>query len=123
MKSPAIKDRRDLAKYLQEEMSSARLPLVKEDEEIPGRTAVKTYLLEAHPPGKGKTPHLDLLTELARPMGFFVRQTQDDNLLLLEHPSEKSDFWCDTSLGRFWRLHTTAKVDVSNKFATQLTGI
>jgi len=101
-------------------MASARVPWVGEEEDIPGRNQLKTYLVEAHTPGDGRDRELNLLKKVGQPLGAFVRPTEDPSLLRLSYTSNDADFWCDTSLNRFWRIHTTAKVDVADNLLGKL---
>jgi hypothetical protein len=87
-----------------------------EDEEAPGRTMLKTYLVEAHCPTDQSEP--DALSDLGEHVGFRVAPTEDAALLKLT--AKGAEVWCDTSLGRYWRLHTTAPVRDADKFRDTL---
>ncbi len=104
-----IQTRRDLARHLQAQMLAARFAPPNDADETAGRTLVKTYLLEAHAlNGDGGEAAYRLLEEAARRIGLTAHSTQDSDLVLLR--SEHHELWCDTSLGRFWRLHTAIPV-------------
>ncbi len=80
------------------------------DDADAGRTLVKTYLLEAHASnGDGGEAAYRLLEEAGRRIGLTAHSTQDSDLVLLRS-QEHHELWCDTSLGRFWRLHTIIPV-------------
>lgn len=46
-------------------------------------------------------------------LGFTVGETQDEQLLKLRQ--EGFDFWIDTSMGRFWKMHTIAPVEPADR--------
>ena len=113
----AIRNRRDLAQHLQAQMVAARTPWGVEDGEVEteGRTKVKTYLLEAHT--NIENP-IETLEQIASKLGLRVQPTDDHDLYRLEE--DGYDFWCDTSMGRFWRVHTVAEVGVSDTLRDRL---
>ena len=111
-----IETRQDLARHLQAQMVMSRggwFAATDEDEEPPGRTLVKTYLIEAHC-DQGDQDTLDALRALAPTVGFDVAQVEEPGLFRLS--AHDVDFWCDTSLGRFWRMHTTSPVKQADPF-------
>ncbi len=121
MDPAAVQTRRDLARFLQAQMLAARSPWpppYRADEgdvdlDAVGRTSVKTYLLEAHACDAPTQDPLKFLQDVGAKLGLSVDETKDRDLLRLH--SDGQDFWCDTSMGRFWRLHTTVAVDKADK--------
>lgn len=116
-----IETRRELARYLQAQMAASRTGWLAtgdddDQEEASGKTRLKTYLVEAHCPSPGD--ELEALAPLGKGMGFSAGATKDAGLFRLATSS--GDFWCDTSLGRFWRLHTTVQVKDADRFRDEL---
>jgi hypothetical protein len=100
-----IRTRRDLASLLERQMSAASLRAASpNDDEIEGRTALKTYLLAAH--GPMRTDPLATLGALVSRAGLTVEPAGEPALLALAQG--ELQFWLDTSGGPFFRLHTTA---------------
>ncbi|MFW6031531.1 MAG: hypothetical protein ACOC9T_02980 [Myxococcota bacterium] len=115
-----IQTRLDLARHLQEQMMRSTGSWLVEDEgqeEDARRTMLKSYLLEAHCPSDPDAL-VERLTAAGEAVGAVVERTQDPALFRLVH--EDAELWCDTSLGRFWRLHTTALVKTSDRLHEQL---
>ena len=105
----AIETRRDLARYLQTQMlaSRGRWGTAADEEDVGARTMVKTYLVEAHCSHDDEATAL-ALTALGGSVGFHIVRAAEPGLFQLVAPGV--EFWCDTSMGRFWRMHTTAPV-------------
>lgn len=110
-----IETRRDLAAHLQAQMLASSGGQVRD--EVSERTHVKTYLLEAHP-DQGNLDTPGLLARVAGSLGIEFAATRDSSLWALR--SKDADLWCDTSAGRFWRLHTTAPVESTDRLHEQL---
>lgn len=118
-----IRDRRDLARHLQAQMAAARMPWpppegTEEWEGVEGHTHVKTYLVEAHGEDAPTCEPLKFLADVGERIGLRVAETQDPDLVRLEKAGHL--LWCDTSIPRYWRLHTTAPVGESDPVWTQL---
>lgn len=113
-----IHTRRDLAQHLQAQMIASRTPWGTDAEEVEssGRTQVKTYLLEAH--HQDGRPVLDTLQSAAAALGSRLHATSDSDLFRIE--DNGSDFWCDTSMGRFWKLHSVAQVKAGDELRDRL---
>lgn len=111
-----IETRRDLARYLQDQMVASRRNWLatEDDEEELGRTMVKTYLVEAH----CERCDEDTLGRLGRAVGFQVVASKDPHLFRFQAPDV--EFWCDTSIGRFWRMYTVAPVKAADPVHDQL---
>lgn len=110
----SIETRRDLAQFLQAQMASGHGFFPGEDEEeleTTGRTSLKTYLVESHV-ADDQEAVLHGLERVGSPLGFSISATKDRHLFRLHR--HDADLWCDTSFGRFWRLHTTAPVKVAD---------
>ncbi|TMQ05337.1 MAG: hypothetical protein E6J91_40855 [Deltaproteobacteria bacterium] len=119
----AVRNRRELAQHLQDQMVAARMawsPALETDEEGHARTSVKTYLIEAHRLAAESPSAVELLRQITAPLGMSVDETEDSDLFRLRN--EAHDFWCDTSMGRYWRLHTTAKVEDADIVHRKLVG-
>jgi hypothetical protein len=114
-----IETRLDLARHLQSKMAASRTDWLAtgDDEEVPGRTMLKTYLVEAH---DGEGVVLDRLSQAGLALGFAASATKDPGLFRLA--TQEWEVWCDISLGRFWRLHTTAPVTAADQFRDKLVG-
>ncbi len=99
-----IRSRRDLSLLLEKQMTAAsnRGATPGIDEDIEGRTALKTYLLEAH--DRMRSEPLAALTTLCRDLGITVEATQDPELLALT--LGELQLWLDTSDRRVCRLYT-----------------
>lgn len=100
----SIESRRDLASLLEKQMSvaSLRAPAAS-DEELEQRTALKTFLLEAHGPLR-KDP-VAVLAELCPRAGLDLKLTADGELFELTQGD--LTLWLDTTHRRYLRLHTT----------------
>jgi hypothetical protein len=72
------------------------------DEDIEARTALKTYLLEAH--GRMRTDALATLRALGAGLGITVEPTHEPELLALS--LGELNLWMDISLGRVFKLYT-----------------
>lgn len=114
MPATAIRNRRDLARHLQDQMTAARLPWPppEAEEESPGRTHVKTYLVEAHAHDAPSADPKALLADIAVRVGAQVSDTDDADLAVVRQGD--NEYWIDISDRRFWRLHTIAPVKVSD---------
>lgn len=105
-----IRSRRDLSLLLERQMTAASTraggPAI--DEDIEARTALKTFLLEAH--GRMRSDPYGALQELCGPLGITVERTDDAHLVAL-WLGEEVQLWLDTSGVRIHRLYTvgTAK--------------
>ena len=85
-----------------------------DEPEAPSRTLVKTYLLEAHAARDGAgDAAFRLLGEIGSRIGLTVQPTDDADLVHLR--SRQEELWCDTALGRFWRLYTTSPVESADR--------
>jgi hypothetical protein len=122
---PVVRNRRDLACHLQDQMVAARMAWPTgadaDDDEGRARTSVKTYLLEAHRHAAEKLSAAVLLRQLALPLGVHVEDTDDEGLFHLRAGGH--DFWCDTSLARYWRLHTMTRVEHADALHLQLVNV
>ena len=120
-----IRSRRDLSLLLEKQMTAASTrgpggPAI--DDDIEGRTALKTYLLEAH--GRMRTDPMGALTDIAAPFGIKVVPTEDAELLALS--LGELQLWLDTSGGRLHRLYSvgTAKdTDRVHELLVAATGL
>jgi hypothetical protein len=99
-----IRSRRDLSLLIEKQMTAASTrgasPTI--DEDIEGRTALKTYLLEAH--DRMRAEPLAAMTSLGRDLGITVEPTQDPELIALTWG--ELQLWLDTSDRRVCRLYT-----------------
>jgi len=86
---------------------------VEDVESASGRTSVKTYLLEAHACDAPTRDPLAFLKTAGAKLGLEVEETGDRDLFRLN--AQGDDYWCDTSMGRFWRMHTTVAVENADK--------
>jgi len=96
-------------------------PTTETEEEGRARTSVKTYLVEAHRLDADNISAAELLRQIALPLGVAVDDTDEIDLFQLR--AGEHEFWCDTSIGRYWRLHTTAKVEQADALHRQLVGV
>lgn len=122
--NPVVRNRRDLARHLQDQMVAARMtwsPTTEAEEERRARTSVKTYLVEAHRLAAEKTSVAELLRQIALPLGVVVGDTDEEDLFQLR--AGEHEFWCDTSIERYWRLHTAAGVDRADALHRQLVSV
>lgn len=99
-----IRSRRDLSILLERQMTAAstRLTSPSIEEDIEGRTALKTYLLEAH--GELRTDTFAALEALCGPLGVTVERGDEPEMFELS--IGELQFWLDTSGGRVFRLYT-----------------
>ena len=100
-----IRSRRDLSLLLEKQMTAASTrsgaaPAFEED--IEGRSALKTYLLEAH--GRMRTDPMAALQEVASNLGITVSATDDPGLFTLSLGDVA--LWLDTSGDTVHRLYT-----------------
>jgi hypothetical protein len=100
-----VRSRADLAVLLARQMS-ASVRSANGEEDIEGRAALKTYLLEPHGPARDE-PRATLSAALAS-QGIVVEPTDDDALMVLV--SGEQPCWLDATPGRPWRLHVAASV-------------
>src|SRR4029077_5979712 len=99
-----IRNRRQLATLLERHMAAASARPSGSEDDIDGRTALKTYLLEAH--GRMRDEPAVMIAEPASRAGLEVRPTDEPELLALVQ--EDLWFWLDTTGRRFMQLYTTA---------------
>lgn len=113
-----IRSRRDLNLLLEKQMTAAstRSGAPAIDEEIEGRTALKTYLLEPH--GRMRAEPLAALSAYARTFGITVEATQDPELLALT--LGELQLWLDTSDRRVCRLYTVGAAKDADRVHLQL---
>lgn len=99
-----IRSRRDLSLLLEKQMTAAstRGGTASMEEDIEGRSALKTYLLEAH--GRMRTDPLGALQEVAGVHGITVSATDDPGLFALQ--LGELSLWLDTSGQSVQRLYT-----------------
>ncbi len=100
-----IRSRRDLSLLLEKQMTAASTrsgaaPSIEED--IEGRSALKTYLLEAH--GMMRRDPLTALQDVAGALGITVSATDDPGLYALQ--LGELMFWLDTADASVHRLYT-----------------
>lgn len=114
----AIRTRADLALLLERHMaqSSARSGQTQQDEEIEGRTALKTYLLEAH--GRMRSEPRATLGEVAGALGLQVRPSAEPELLELR--LGETVLWLDSTQPRFPRLYTVSPAKDTDRVAFSL---
>jgi hypothetical protein len=115
-----IQTRLDLARHLQEQMMRSTrnwLAESEDQEEDARRTMLKSYLLEAHCPPEPDGVY-ERLSAASAAVGVRVERTQEPDLFRLV--TQDAELWCDTSLGRYWRLHTTALVGDSDPLHARL---
>ena len=91
---------------------------VEADEDGRARTSVTTYLVEAHRLEKHAPSPRELLGQVTAPLGMIVEDTDESDLFHLRDETE--EFWCDTSMERYWRLHTIAGVDAADDIHRKL---
>lgn len=84
-----------------------------DEPETGSRTHVKTYLLEAHTARDGGEAAFRLLAGVGKRIGLTVHPTHDSDLVMIL--SDEHELWCDTSLGRFWRMHTVSPVQQADR--------
>jgi hypothetical protein len=117
-----IRSRRDLSLLLERQMTAASTrsgaaPAI--DEDIENRSALKTYLLEAH--GRMRTDPLGALQEVAGVHGISVEATDDLGLYTLQ--LGELLLWLDTAGGRVHRLYSVgAAKDVDRIHETLVAG-
>lgn len=114
-----VRTRADLAVLLGRQMA-ASLRNTSNDEDIEGRAALKTYLLEAHGPMRAhsRAPK-EILTGTLAPFGVTVENTDEDELLSLVAGEQVS--WLDCTKDRPWRLHIVANVKDADRVHELLT--
>lgn len=100
----SIRSRRDLSLLLERQMTaaSARLSSPSIEEDIENRTALKTYLIEAH--GALRKETFTALEALCSPLGVTVEPCDEPELFELSIGELQS--WLDTSDRRVFRLYT-----------------
>ncbi|MBL8681864.1 MAG: hypothetical protein JNK05_22040 [Myxococcales bacterium] len=111
-----VRTRADLSVLLARQMS-ASVRASSGDEDIEGRAALKTYLLEAHGPVL-----TDLRSHLASALatqGIAVEATDEPELVALVAGEQVS--WLDATPGRPWRLHVAASVKDADRVHELLT--
>jgi hypothetical protein len=92
-------------------VSAAVRPPLGPDEAEEGRTALKTYVLQAH--GEMARQPLAALAEVGAKVGFEARPCRDPELLTLAQGDLTA--WLDTSDRAYFRLHTTANVKEADR--------
>ncbi len=99
-----IRSRRDLSLLFERQMTAAstRSGAPSIDEDIEGRTALKTYLLEAH--GRMRADPLGALQEVAGAHGITVAATDDPGLYALT--LGELQLWLDTAGDPIHRLYS-----------------
>ncbi len=100
-----IRSRRDLSLLLEKQMTAASTrsaPSPGIDEDIEGRAALKTYLLEAH--GRMRSDPMAALQEVAGERGITVSATDDPGLFALQ--LGELMLWIDTADARVFRLYS-----------------
>jgi hypothetical protein len=114
----SIRTRADLALLLERHMaqSSARSGQPPQDEEIEGRTALKTYLLSAH--GRMRSDPRAALGEVAGALGLQVRASGERELL--ELALGETVLWLDSTTARFPRLYSVSPAKDSDRVAAAL---
>src|SRR5689334_298565 len=99
-----IRTRHQLATLLERQMAAASAQRAPDrGDELDARTALKTYLLEAHDALR-KDP-ATALGDLAARAGLSVEATDEPELFALTQGDLA--FWLDTTGGRFAKLYTT----------------
>lgn len=113
-----IRTRGDLAALLERHMaqSSGRPGQPLPDDDIEGRTALKTYLLEAH--GRMRVDPKAALGEIAGALGLEVEPTAENELIELRLGD--TTFWLDTTEPRFPRLYTVGLAKDTDRVAASL---
>lgn len=114
----AIRTRADLALLLERHMaqSSVRSSQAQQDEEIEGRTALKTYLLEAH--GRLRADPRGALGEVTGALGLQVRPSGEPELLELS--LGETVLWMDSTQPRFPRLYTVSPARDTDRVVSAL---
>lgn len=114
----AIRTRADLAMLLERHMaqSTVRGGQSQPDEEIEGRTALKTYLLEAH--GRMRQEPRAALVEVAGALGVQILGTGEAELTEIRFG--ETVLWLDSSQPRFPRLYTVSPAKDTDRLATAI---
>ncbi len=111
-----VRTRADLSVLLARQLS-ASVRASSGEEDIEGRAALKTYLLEAHGP-LPSDPRALLAPALAT-QGIAVEATDEPELIALVAGEQVS--WLDATPGRPWRLHVAASVKDADRVHELLT--
>lgn len=113
-----IRTRADLALLLERHMaqSSVRGGQVQQEEELEGRTALKTYLLEAH--GRMRSEPRAALGEVAGALGLQVVASSEPELIELRFG--ETVIWMDSTQSRFPRLYTVSPAKDTDRVAAAL---
>jgi|GEM_PF-1188089 len=113
-----IRTRADLAMLLERHMaqSSVRGGQAPQEEEIEGRTALKTYLLEAH--GRMRSEPRAALGEVAGALGVQVVASGEPELIELRFG--ETVLWLDSAQPRFPRLYTVSPAKDTDRVASAL---
>jgi hypothetical protein len=113
-----IRTRADLALLLERHMaqSSVKSGQAQQDEEIEGRTALKTYLLEAH--GRMRSDPRGALGEVTGALGLQVRHSAEPELLELSLGD--TVLWLDSTQPRFPRLYTVSPAKDTDRVTASL---
>lgn len=98
-------------------MSASVRSTASGDEDIEGRAALKTYLLEPH--GAVMTDPRSVLATALAPQGITVDSTDEPELVALVAGEQVS--WLDATPGRPWRLHVAASVKDADRVHELLT--
>jgi hypothetical protein len=112
-----VRTRADLAVLLARQMSASVRSTASGDEDIEGRAALKTYLLEPH--GAVMTDPRSVLATALAPQGITVDSTDEPELVALVAGEQVS--WLDATPGRPWRLHVAASVKDADRVHELLT--
>lgn len=113
-----LRTRADLSLLLERHMaqSSVRSGSLQQEDEIEGRTALKTYLLAAH--GRMRSEPRGMLGEMASSLGIRVHPSAEPELLEL-HLGE-TVLWFDSSLPSFPRIYTVSPAKDTDRVVTAL---
>jgi hypothetical protein len=112
-----VRTRSDLAALLERHMAQGSgRPGLPPADEIEARTALKTYLLEAH--GKMRTDPRAALSEVTAALGVAVEPTAESELFEIRFGDVT--FWLDTTQARFPRLYSFGPVKDTDRVATAL---
>ncbi len=111
-----VRTRADLAVLLGRQMASS-LRNNTNDEDIEGRAALKTYLLEPH--GPVRTRAKEILSGTLATLGVTIETTDEPELLSLVAGDQVS--WLDCTQDRPWRLHIVANVKDADRIHELLT--
>lgn len=112
-----VRTRADLAVLLTRQLAASARAAASADDDLEGRAALKTYLLEPH--GPARTDPRSVLASALAPQGITVEGTDEPELVALV--AGEQVFWLDASPGRPWRLHVLASVKDADRAHELLT--